>query len=100
MPRGEDPAPPKGFFYVQPDVTLHLECPGLRVYAPHPSYIFAMKAIAGRPEDIRDLRVLRDSLELTSAAEALAVVTRYVPERLLTPRVRYLLEDLFDEAES
>ena len=75
------------------------ECPGLRVYAPHPSYIFAMKAVAGRPEDLNDLRALRDSLDLTSAAEALALVTRYVPERLLTPRVQYLIEDLFDDTE-
>ncbi|MDP2935118.1 MAG: hypothetical protein Q8O86_01350 [Dehalococcoidia bacterium] len=87
----------KGFLYTQPEMTLWLECPGLRVYAPHPSYIFAMKAIAGRPEDLRDLRSLRDSLGLTSAVEALAVVTRYVPERLLTPRVQYLIEDLFDD---
>jgi hypothetical protein len=90
----------KGFLYAQPETTLWLECPGLRVYAPHPSYIFAMKAVAGRPEDLRDLRALRDTLGVASAAEALEVITRYVPERLLTPRVQYLVEDLFDEAES
>ncbi len=89
----------KGFIYAQPEMTLWLECPGLRVYAPHPSYIFAMKAVAGRPEDLRDLRALRDSLRLTTGAEALEIVTRYVPERLLTPRVQYLIEDLFDEAD-
>lgn len=89
----------KGFLYAQPETTLWLECPGLRVYAPHPSYIFAMKAVAGRPEDLRDLQALRDSLGLTSAAEALQIITRYVPERLLTPRLQYLIEDLFDEVE-
>lgn len=90
----------KGFFYSQPQTTLWLECPGLRVYAPDPSYILAMKAVAGRPEDIRDLQALRTSLGLTSASEARAIVARYVPERLLTPRVQYLIEDLFDESES
>jgi predicted nucleotidyltransferase len=91
----------KGFLYTQPDVaTVWLECPGLRVYAPHPSYIFAMKAVAGRPEDLRDLRALRDHLGLASAAEALDVVVRYVPERLLSPRVQYLVEDLFDAADA
>ncbi len=84
-------------FHARPEMTLWLECPGLRVYAPHPSYIFAMKAIAGRPEDLRDLQLLRESLGLTSVDEALAIVARYVPERLLTPRVQYLIEDLFDE---
>lgn len=46
---------------------------------------------------LRGLRALRDHLGLTSASEALEVVTRYVPERLLTPRVKYLIEELFDE---
>ncbi|HEX5417435.1 MAG TPA: hypothetical protein VFZ25_17360 [Chloroflexota bacterium] len=87
----------KVFFYTQPEATLWLECPGLRVYAPHPSYIFAMKALAGRPADIRDLKALRDILGLTSSREALEVIVRYIPERLLTPRVQYLIEELFDE---
>jgi len=89
----------KGFFYAQPETTLWLECPGLRVYAPSPQYIFAMKAVAGRPEDLRDLRALREIIGLTSAVEGLAIVARYVPERLLTPRVQYLIEDLFDDIE-
>lgn len=86
----------KGFLYTQPGMSLWLEVPGLRIYAPDASYIFAMKAVAGRPEDIRDLRALRDIIGFTSVDEALAVVTRYVPDRLLAPRVRYLIEDLFD----
>ena len=53
----------KGFFYSQPETTLWLECPGLRVYAPSPDYIFAMKAFAGRPEDLRDLASLRARAE-------------------------------------
>ena len=87
----------KGFLFVEPASVTWLECPGLRVYAPPPEYIFAMKAFAGRPEDIRDLQALRSVLGLRSAAGALDLVARYVPERLLTPRVRFLVEDLFDE---
>ena len=59
----------------------------------------AYMTLAGRPEDIRDLRALRAHLGLASADEALAIVTRYIPERFLTARVRYLIEDLFDEEE-
>jgi len=33
---------------------------------------------------------------MSSANEALTVVARYVPERFLSPRVQYLVEDLFD----
>jgi hypothetical protein len=55
-----------------------------------------MKALAGRPADISDLQTLSAELGLTSAADGLAIVERYVPERLLTPRVQYLVEDLFE----
>lgn len=89
----------KGFLFVQPESVPWMECPGLRVYVPPPAYIFAMKALAGRPEDLRDLYALRDVLGLTSAAQALDVVARYVPPRLLTPRVQSLIEDLFDETD-
>lgn len=87
----------KGFMYVQPEMTPWLECPGLRVYAPPAAYMFAMKALAGRPQDLRDLQALRSVLELESSADALQIVARYVPARLLTPRVQYLIEDLFEE---
>lgn len=90
----------KGFFYVQPEATPWAEFPGLRVYAPGPAYIFAMKALAGRPEDVRDLEALRDTLGIASAEGALAIVAQYIPARLLTPRVQYLIEDLFDDADA
>jgi len=88
----------KGFLTAQPDTTTPwAEFPGLRLYAPDPAYIFAMKAFAGQPEDERDLLALRDLLGLASAADALQIVQRYIPARLLTPRVQYLVEDLFDD---
>lgn len=90
----------KGFFYVQPESRSWAEFPGLRVYVPEPAHIFAMKALAGRPEDIPDLLTLSVELGLGSAADALAIVKRYVPDRLLTPRVHYLLEDMFDDDDS
>jgi hypothetical protein len=63
---------------------------------PDPDYVFAMKAFAGRPEDLRDFRDLRQELGLTTIDAAMAILTRYIPERLLTARVRYVIEDLFD----
>jgi predicted nucleotidyltransferase len=85
----------KGFFATSPDTVVWAEYPGLRVNAVTPDYMFAMKAIAGRPQDADDLRALAKALGIDSVAAALGLVTRHVPERLLTPRVRYLLEELF-----
>jgi predicted nucleotidyltransferase len=89
----------KGFFTTSPTTTLWAEYPGLRVNAVTAEYMLAMKALAGRPQDEADLRSLAAHLGLTTAEQALAIVKAYVPERLLTPRVRYLLEDLLGTAD-
>jgi len=87
----------KGFFYVpSPPTTVWAEYPGLRVYAATPEYLLSMKVVAGRPEDQGDIRALIAYLALTSAEDVLAIVARYVPPRLLTPRIQYLIEDVFD----
>lgn len=86
----------KGFFYQPPPVELWADYPGLRVYTVSPEYAFAMKAIAGRPEDIADLEALKQHLCLASAEDALDLVRRYVPQRLLSPRTQYLIETLFE----
>jgi len=87
----------KGFFASPPLTTRWAEYPGLRVDALTPAYMFTMKAVAGRPQDLPDIEVLARHLDINSSEDALAIVTEHVPERLLTPRVRYLLEELFDE---
>ena len=46
-----------------------------------------------------DLRILVAHLGLASAAEALAIVERHVPERRLTPRTRFIVEGLFEGTE-
>lgn len=87
----------KGFFATPPRTTRWAEYPGLRVDALTPAYMFAMKAVAGRPQDLPDLEALARHLGVISAADAMAIVTEHVPERLLTPRVGYLIEELFEE---
>jgi predicted nucleotidyltransferase len=90
----------QGFFYEEkPPVDLWADYPGLRVYTVSPEYAFAMKAIAGRPEDIPDLEALKEKLHLTSAEEGLQIVAKYVPLRLIRPRTQYLIETLFEQDE-
>ena len=60
----------KGFFYTVPPTTLWIEYPGLRVYYADPDYVLAMKAAAGRPEDIPDIQALATHLGLTAARGA------------------------------
>ncbi|MFI5273868.1 MAG: hypothetical protein ACHQ4H_12615 [Ktedonobacterales bacterium] len=86
----------KGFFYQVPPVQQWADFPGLRVYTVAAAYAFALKAIAGRPEDIGDLRALAASMGVSSAEEALEIVARYIPQRLVLPRTQCLIETLFD----
>ncbi len=85
----------KGFFYTQPPTTLWLDYPGLRVYTAAPEYVLAMKAIAGRPEDIADIQALAAHLGMTQAQEVLAIISRYVPASQILPKTQYLIQSLF-----
>lgn len=85
----------KGFFYTQPQTEQWAEYPGLRVYIPTLDYLFAMKVVAGRPQDIDDIRALARELHVSQAQDALAHVKRYVPEQLLVPRIEYMIDEIF-----
>jgi len=74
----------------------------LRVTAPTPEYMLAMKVMASRvgagpddPGDVADIRFLLDHIGLGSAEAAMAVVMRYYPASRVPPRAQYLLEDIF-----
>jgi hypothetical protein len=88
-----------GFFHQSPPTELWAEYPGLRVYTVTSEYVFAPKAIAGRPKDVPDLEALRAHLRLTSLDDALATFQKYVPQRLVPARTQYLLETMFDDEE-
>ena len=86
----------KGFFYSQPPADEWAEYPGLRVYTASLDYLFAMKVVAGRPQDIEDIKALANAMNLSNAKDALAIVKKYVPEQLLTPRMEYTIEEIFE----
>ncbi len=86
----------EGFFYTQPPSEKWAEYPGLRVYLTSLDYLFAMKAVAGRPQDVDDIKALAHELKLSNTEDALALVRKYVPEQLLVPRIRYLIEEIFE----
>lgn len=73
----------------------------LRVLAPTPEYMFAMKCMAARLAhgeergDMQDITLLARKLQLSSVSEALAIVAKYYPESQIPVRTQYLLEDVF-----
>lgn len=86
----------KGFFYAQPPTERWAEYPGLRIFIPSLDYLFSMKVVAGRPQDIEDIQALARELNLANTHEALTLVKKYVPEQLLVPRIEYMIDEIFE----
>jgi len=88
----------KGLLGRRGDHDPYLELPHLRVYVARPEYLLAMKCAAMRPgeefRDVDDVRYLLRYLNLTSADEAMAIVTRSFDEKQLLPGTRLALEEL------
>ena len=76
----------------------YLERPHLQVFVAQPAYLLAMKCMAMRLgeefHDLDDVRYLLRFLNLTSAEDALAIVTRYFAEGQIPGKTRLALEEL------
>ncbi len=86
----------KGFLAgPDPDAVPVLDRPGLRVLAASPRYLLAMKCLAARREDEGDIRFLLGHLGVKNPDEVLDIVLGIYPEARLTPRSRFMLEEIF-----
>jgi hypothetical protein len=92
----------KGFVPgTDPDAVPIFRRPGLEVAAASARFLLGMKLLAARAErDTDDILALSRLLGLRSAAQVLAVVSSLYPQRLLTPRTRFLVEELFTDPDS
>ncbi len=72
-----------------------LEYPGLRIYLAPADYMLAMKVATSYPRDIEDVKILAEKLHISDAQEMLALITRYIPEQLLTSEMHSLVAQVF-----
>lgn len=88
----------KGWLSDRGRFTSWLELPHLTVFVAHPSYLLAMKCMAMRLgaefQDLDDVRYLLRHLNITSAADAIAVVAEYFDEATVPVKTRLALEEL------
>jgi hypothetical protein len=88
----------KGFLSPRGDFDPYLELPRLRVFVARPEYLLAMKCASMRLgeefHDLDDVRYLLRYLNVSTAGEALEIVTRYFEEDQLPPKTRLALEEL------
>jgi hypothetical protein len=74
----------------------------LRVMRPTADYLLAMKCLAARSAyestaDRSDLKVLIRHLQISEAKEALDLVLKFYPAKLLPAKTRYFVEEVFQE---
>lgn len=86
----------KGFLYSSPPINLWNSYPGLDVYMPALEYLLAMKIVAGRPQDIEDAQDLIHHLKISEPQEVLDILNQYIPQKYLTVRMQYMIDDWFD----
>jgi len=82
------------------------ECGGLRVHLASAEYLFAMKCMAMRPEgidgshDISDIAALARRIGLSDAAEAMALVEQFYPQRQIPPKVAFGVEEIMERLQA
>jgi hypothetical protein len=88
----------KGFFLSDPPRVPVLELSHLRVWAPTPEYMLAMKCVSARfdTHDRDDVAFLIRHLELENPEDVLRIVRRYCPREHIPPKARFLVEELFE----
>ena len=75
--------------------------PGLRVMVANPAYLFAMKCRAMRlggvdeSADVDDIVHLAGEIGLKDAQDALDLVSSFYPDRVIEPKTRFGLEEIF-----
>jgi hypothetical protein len=71
----------------------------LKVYAPEPDYLLAMKTLASRVEstDKKDILFLIDLLDLKTADEVFAILEKYYPRQQIKPATQFFVEELFEQ---
>lgn len=86
----------KGFLYTQVPCKLWKQYPGLDIYLVSLDYLLVMKVNAGRPKDIADAKALVEKLQISNPQNVLALIKKYLPEQLLTARIQYLVDEIFE----
>jgi hypothetical protein len=86
----------KGFFLSQPPVVDVMNMSNLRVWAPSPEYMLAMKCISARfdTHDADDVAYLVKHLGLKEPESVYEVIEAYYPKRMVPAKTQFLIEEL------
>lgn len=85
-----------------------MDFPNLRVLAPTPNYMLAMKLLAARsgiaseqgPSDAQDIAFLLRFLGLRDSDDVMKIVQRYYDPSRMLPRSLYLLDEILEQLQA
>lgn len=75
-----------------------LNLSNLRVWAPEPRYMLAMKCISARwdTSDRDDVILLLEKLQLRRAKDVFAIIEHYYPKKQIPAKTQFLIEELLE----
>lgn len=88
----------KGYFHVEPPREEVLGLSNLRVWAPKPDYLLAMKCVAARfdTHDREDVLFLLSYLGLKKPRAVFDLIERYYPRRLIPAKTKFFVEEILE----
>lgn len=86
----------KGYFLSQPPTVDVIQLSYLRVWAPSPDYMLAMKCISARfdSHDADDVRFLVAKLGIKKPEELFRIIELYYPKRMIPPKTQFFIEEI------
>ncbi len=86
----------KGYFLSHPPTVDVINLSNLRVWAPSPDYMLAMKCISARfdTHDAGDVRFLIKHLGLKNPEDVFRVINAYYPKRVVPARTQFFIEEI------
>lgn len=87
----------KGFVSRHHDVRLFKRMSNLDIFAASPGYMLAMKCLAARTyesKDVEDIRFLLHYLRIQTVEQAMQILEKFYPQNRILPKTQYLLEEL------
>ncbi len=88
----------KGFFLSQPEQVDVINLSNLRVWAPAPEYMLAMKCISARfdTHDADDVRFLIRHLKIKTPEDLFSLVEAYYPKRVIPAKTQFFIEEILE----
>lgn len=90
----------KGFISENNDLELFESLSNLNIYVASADYMFAMKCVSCRLDDVNeldDIKFLANYLGISNVTDAIEVIERFYPPNQILPKTQYMLEEIFDE---